>query len=149
MNLLRIRAIPGQLLSAHRNVASSRTASLSFGASGTVTAVPAKAGDTVKAGQVLATIDDDTAQRTLNSARAELKSARASYDELAEGQTDAEDALADTAIEAPFAGTVVSVAGEVDELEPLEPDAGGDGERRRDGTSGVEGRRHCRAFRAS
>jgi multidrug efflux pump subunit AcrA (membrane-fusion protein) len=77
------RGDTGQLLSEHRNVASSRTASPSFGASGTVTAVPVK---TVKAGQMLATIDDDTAQRTLNSAGAELKSARASYDELAEGR---------------------------------------------------------------
>jgi multidrug efflux pump subunit AcrA (membrane-fusion protein) len=80
---------------------------------------------------------------------AELALAQVSIESAEASAADPEDALADTAVEAPFAGTVVSVAGEVDELEPLEPDAGGGGERRRDGTSGMEGRRHCRAFRPS
>jgi multidrug efflux pump subunit AcrA (membrane-fusion protein) len=69
------------------NLASSRTSSLAFGASGKVTAVNVKVGDKVKKGQTLARIDTASAQRTLTAARASLESAQASYDELTTGQT--------------------------------------------------------------
>jgi multidrug efflux pump subunit AcrA (membrane-fusion protein) len=72
------------------NLASSRTSSLAFGASGKVTAVDVKVGDKVKKGQTLARIDTASAERTLTAAKASLESARASYDELTEGQTSLE-----------------------------------------------------------
>ncbi len=72
------------------NLASSRTSSLSFGASGTVTSVSVKVGDKVKKGDVLARIDTASADRSLASAKASLASAQASYDDLVAGQTAVE-----------------------------------------------------------
>jgi multidrug efflux pump subunit AcrA (membrane-fusion protein) len=72
------------------NLASSRTSSLSFGASGTVTSVSVKVGGKVKKGDVLARIDTASADRSLASAKASLASAQASYDDLVAGQTAVE-----------------------------------------------------------
>ena len=81
------------------NLASSRTSSLAFGASGTVTAVDVKVGDKVKKGQTLARIDTASAKRTLAAAKASLESAQASYDELVAGQTSLEEQSATLQIE--------------------------------------------------
>jgi multidrug efflux pump subunit AcrA (membrane-fusion protein) len=72
------------------NLTSTRSTSLSFGAAGTVSAVAVGVGDRVTEGQLLATIDDGSAQRTLSSAKAELASAQAAYDELTAGRTATE-----------------------------------------------------------
>jgi multidrug efflux pump subunit AcrA (membrane-fusion protein) len=72
------------------NLTSSRTSSLAFGASGTVTAVDVKVGDKVKKGATLARIDTASAKRTLAAAKASLESAQAAYDELVAGQTSLE-----------------------------------------------------------
>jgi multidrug efflux pump subunit AcrA (membrane-fusion protein) len=81
------------------NLASSRTSSLAFGASGKVTAVDVKVGDKVKKGQTLARIDTASAKRTLAAAKASLESAQASYDELVAGQTSLEEESASLQIE--------------------------------------------------
>lgn len=59
------------------SVASSTVEELSFGSSGTVTAVMVAPGDTVSAGQTLATIDDSAQQSQLATAQANLVSAQA------------------------------------------------------------------------
>ena len=59
------------------SVASSTVDELSFGASGTVTAVNVAPGDKVTSGQVLATIDDSAQQAQLATAKANLLSAQA------------------------------------------------------------------------
>jgi len=62
------------------SVASSSVNELNFGASGTVTAVNVAVGDTVAAGQVLATIDDSSLKVQLESAQANLTAAQARLD---------------------------------------------------------------------
>ncbi len=64
-------------VSAEGTVAAAQTDDLSFSSAGTVTAVNVKAGDTVKAGQVLATIDSAALQSAVTSAEADLASAQA------------------------------------------------------------------------
>ncbi|QAY71771.1 efflux RND transporter periplasmic adaptor subunit [Xylanimonas protaetiae] len=107
--------------------------SLSFGASGTVTAVDVAVGDTVAAGQVLATIDTlqldaaaAAAKATLATAQAQLASAQADDDgsdaadaqvasrqaavDVAQASDDAAQAdLADATLTATHAGLVTAV----------------------------------------
>ena len=64
-------------VSAEGTVAAAQTDDLSFTSSGTVTAVNVKAGDTVTAGQVLATIDSAELQSAVTSAESNLASAKA------------------------------------------------------------------------
>lgn len=59
------------------SVASSSVSELNFGTSGTVTAVKVVPGDTVTAGEVLATIDDSSLQVQLQVAQANLTAAQA------------------------------------------------------------------------
>ncbi len=59
------------------SVASSTVEELSFGTSGTVTAVNVAPGDTVTTGQVLATIDDSSLRSQLETAQANLVAAQA------------------------------------------------------------------------
>jgi len=99
-----------------------------FAASGTVTAVNVKAGDTVTAGQVLATIDTLSLNADLLSAKATLATAQAKLDtdtdndasdeQLAADQAsidvaqamvdDATTAMGDATLTAPVAGIVTS-----------------------------------------
>ena len=62
-------------VSAEGTVEAAQTDDLSFTASGTVTAVNVKAGDTVTAGQVLATVDSAELQSAVTSAESNLASA--------------------------------------------------------------------------
>jgi multidrug efflux pump subunit AcrA (membrane-fusion protein) len=79
-------------VSATGNVASSHEVGLDFGSSGEVTEVLVQAGDTVKAGQVLARIDAGDAQAALDLAQANLTSAEAKLAEAKAGLTPAERA---------------------------------------------------------
>jgi len=63
-------------------IASDRT-SLSFAASGSVEAVLVKQGDQVQAGQVLATLDPKPFQLDVDAARADVRSAKAAYQNVA------------------------------------------------------------------
>jgi macrolide-specific efflux system membrane fusion protein len=100
------------------------THDLSFGASGKVTAVDVDAGDTVRAGALLATIDPSSAEATLAQAKADLQDAQDALDgadadgtAAAQAKVDAdelavrsaEEALAGTRLYAPIAGTIADV----------------------------------------
>ncbi len=69
------------------SVASSSVNELNFGVSGKVTAVNVAVGDTVAAGQVLATIDDASQQVQLEAAQANLTAAQARLDSDKAGPT--------------------------------------------------------------
>ena len=105
-------------------------ANLNFGVSGTVTAVAVKAGQTVTAGEVLATVGTTSLQSEVDAAQAELASAEArlSSDEGSGGSTteiDSDEAsvtsaesslstaqtnLADASLTSSISGTVASVS---------------------------------------
>jgi multidrug efflux pump subunit AcrA (membrane-fusion protein) len=78
-------------VSGEGTIAAAQTDSLSFGSSGTVTAVNVQAGDTVTAGQVLATIDSAQLQASVSSAEATVASASAKLaDDQASGASSAQ-----------------------------------------------------------
>ncbi|MFB9839574.1 efflux RND transporter periplasmic adaptor subunit [Actinoallomurus acaciae] len=110
-------------VSASGSVASSRTRSLTFGTSGTVTKINVAAGDKVKKGRVLAQIDRTAAEENVTSAKASLAAAESGDTSSASGYSQyvsaknsyeqAVRALAGTRIVAPFRGTIVAVNGTV------------------------------------
>ena len=67
-------------------IAASDTSTLSFAISGTVAKVKVTAGDTVKRGQVLTTLDTKTFDLDVQSAKSELRSAQAKLTEAREDQ---------------------------------------------------------------
>ena len=73
------------------NAASQASVPASFATDGTVTAVDVKAGDTVTAGQVLATVDPAASKEGLRTAQAALDGARAAYDQAAAGRPTSRD----------------------------------------------------------
>ena len=116
-------------VSAQGTVAAAQTDNLSFSSAGTVTAVNVKAGDTVTAGEVLATIDSASLQSSVASAASTLAKAQAtlsddeaagaSSDQISADQTAVQTAtdslarawtnLAGASLVATFNGTVSSV----------------------------------------
>jgi macrolide-specific efflux system membrane fusion protein len=110
-------------VSASGSVASANSRDLAFGASGTVDTIKVQVGDKVKKGQLLATIDDASAQDTLRSAQAALSAAEAgdtstaagysSYVQAKTSYDSAKRALDGTELKAPFSGTIVAVNGSV------------------------------------
>ncbi|MBW8803226.1 MAG: HlyD family efflux transporter periplasmic adaptor subunit [Catenulisporales bacterium] len=80
-------------VSASGNVTLPTEDDLAFTASGTVTEVDVKAGDHVKAGQVLAKIDPTQANQQLTAAQAQLTTAQAQLTKLQQGQTPQQAAL--------------------------------------------------------
>jgi multidrug efflux pump subunit AcrA (membrane-fusion protein) len=118
-----------ETVSAEGTVAAADTDDLSFASSGTVTAVNVKAGDTVKAGQVLATIDSAELQAAVASAEADVADAQAKLsDDRSSSASDAQisadessvasandalanarEALAGASLVATFDGTVSAV----------------------------------------
>lgn len=118
-----------QTVSASGTVEPSSEADLNFGVSGKVTAVDVSVGQSVTAGQVLATVDSsalqasvDSAQATLTSAQAKLStdesngastsqilSDQASVTSAQSSLTSAETDLADASLTSTIAGTVASV----------------------------------------
>ncbi len=116
------RATVSASVSASGTVASARARSLSFGSNGTVEKIYVKAGDKVTAGQILARLDDDSAQESLDAAAAALDSAdddtstAAAYAQYVTARNtyrSAKRAVEGTVIKAPFAGTVTAVNGTV------------------------------------
>jgi trimeric autotransporter adhesin len=79
-------------VTASGNVSAASSASVGFGASGTVTAVNIAVGDRVKAGQVLGKIDPATAQTTLEAANANLAQAQSALTTAQGGLTAAQKA---------------------------------------------------------
>jgi multidrug efflux pump subunit AcrA (membrane-fusion protein) len=74
-------------VSASGNISSANSESVSFGASGTVTSIKVTTGQSVKKGQVLATIDPTTAETALQSAQAQLAAATATLSAALAGGT--------------------------------------------------------------
>jgi HlyD family secretion protein len=73
------------------SVAAARTVEVPFEQAGTVTSVDVAVGDTVTAGQTLATIDAGELQIQLEQAQANLKAAEASYDQVENGSATEQD----------------------------------------------------------
>ncbi|MGJ6963528.1 efflux RND transporter periplasmic adaptor subunit [Streptosporangium sp. G11] len=116
------RATVSASVSASGTVASARSRSLAFGSNGTVEKIYVKAGDKVTAGQILARLDDDSAQESLDAAAAALDTAdddtstAAAYAQYVTARNtyrSAKRAADGTVIKAPFAGTVTAVNGTV------------------------------------
>jgi macrolide-specific efflux system membrane fusion protein len=110
-------------VSASGSVASANSRDLGFGASGTVDTIKVQVGDKVKKGQLLATLDDASAQDALQSAQAALSAAEAgdtstpsgysSYVQAKAARDNAQRSLDGTELKAPFSGTIVAVNGSV------------------------------------
>lgn len=110
-------------VSASGAVASANSRDLAFGTSGTVDTVKVQVGDKVKKGQLLATLDDASAQDNLRSAQAALSAAEdgdtstpsgySSYVQAKTSYDSARRALDGTELRAPFSGTIVAVNGSV------------------------------------
>jgi multidrug efflux pump subunit AcrA (membrane-fusion protein) len=118
-----------ETISAEGTVAAAQTDDLSFGASGTVTAVNVSAGDKVAAGQVLATLDSASLQSDVADAQSDLADAQATLaDDQSSGAsstqiavdqtrvqsaqdalTSAQNALAGATLTATFDGTITTV----------------------------------------
>ena len=118
-----------ETISAEGTVAAAQTDDLSFGASGEVTAVTVSAGDTVVAGQVLATMDSASLQSDVDGAASDLADAEAALDDdessgassaqiaaseskvqtAQDSLTNAEEALDGATLTATFDGTVTAV----------------------------------------
>jgi HlyD family secretion protein len=71
------RGVVQSTVSASGNVQAAASIDLSFGASGTLTRIAVKVGQRVKAGQVLAQVDETNARSTVASAQASLEQAQA------------------------------------------------------------------------
>ncbi len=79
-------------------VVSNTDLNLSFNSTGTVRAIKVKVGDNVKAGQVLANLDQGTAQASLTSARGALAAADARLKKTIEGSSNEEIALSEVTL---------------------------------------------------
>lgn len=75
-------------------VVSTTDLSLSFDSTGVVRGVNVKVGDTVKKGQVLATLDQRSVRAAVNAARGRVLSAQARYQGVIDGSSNEEIALA-------------------------------------------------------
>jgi membrane fusion protein, macrolide-specific efflux system len=110
-------------VSASGSVSSVDSRDLAFGATGTVETIKVGVGDHVKKGQLLATLDDASAQDAVRSAQAARDAAAdadtgtlASHSASVQAQVaydNAQRALDGTRLTAPFAGTIVAVNGTV------------------------------------
>lgn len=82
-----------QTILATGQVVSSTDLNLSFNSSGVVKSIKVKVGDKVKAGQVLATLDQSSTLANLTSARGALAAANARYKRILEGATSEQISL--------------------------------------------------------
>ncbi|HUQ59214.1 efflux RND transporter periplasmic adaptor subunit [Lentzea sp.] len=112
-----------EVVTASGTVQSSFSAAASFGASGTVTEVDVKVGDTVTKGQQLARLDPTQAQLQVDIAQGNLNAALekgtgtnallTAYRQAQLALQQAKDTLAATTLTAPGDGTITSVTGAV------------------------------------
>lgn len=82
-----------QTILATGQVVSSTDLSLSFNGGGVVKSIKVKVGDKVKAGQILATLDQSSVLANLTSAKGTLAAANARYSRILEGATNEEISL--------------------------------------------------------
>ncbi|TWP53836.1 efflux RND transporter periplasmic adaptor subunit [Lentzea tibetensis] len=112
-----------EVVTAAGTVQSSYTAAASFSASGTVTKIDVKVGDTVTKGQPLAKLDSRQAQLQVDVAQGNVDAALAkgtgttalltAYNQAQLALAQAQDALAGTTLTAPGDGTITSITGSV------------------------------------
>ncbi len=112
-----------EVVTASGTVQSSFSAAASFGASGTVTEINVKVGDTVTKGQQLAKLDPTQAQLQVDIAQGNLNAALdkgtgtnallTAYRQTQLALQQAKDTLASTTLTAPGDGTITSVTGAV------------------------------------
>jgi macrolide-specific efflux system membrane fusion protein len=112
-----------EVVTASGTVQSSFSAAASFGASGTVTEIDVKVGDTVTKGQTLAKLDPTQAQLQVDIAQGNLDAALAkgtgttalltAYRQAQLALQQAQDTLAATVLTAPGDGTITSITGSV------------------------------------
>jgi membrane fusion protein, macrolide-specific efflux system len=110
-------------VSAAGSVSSVDSRDLAFGATGTVDAIKVEVGDRVKKGQLLATLDDASAQDAVRSAKAArdaaadadtgTPSSHSAYVQAEVAYDNAQRTLDGTRLTAPFTGTIVAVNGTV------------------------------------
>ena len=108
--------IAGVGVTASGNVAPAQEVRLAFALAGRVKTVNVAAGDPVKAGQVLATLDDTVLQAQVQQARAALTAAQANYDLLAAGPTVEQLRQAEAAL----AGATAAYSRTVESARPLD-----------------------------
>lgn len=136
-------------VSASGSVTSANSRDLGFGASGTVDSIKVQVGDKVKKGQLLATLDDASAQDQLKSAKAALDAAESgdtstpsgysSYVQAKTSYDSAKRSLDGTELRAPFSGTVVAVNGSVGGSSSGSSSSGSSGSTGSSGTGGTGG----------
>ncbi|MFD5825121.1 efflux RND transporter periplasmic adaptor subunit [Lentzea sp. NPDC060358] len=112
-----------EVVTASGTVQSSFSAAASFGASGTVTEIDVKVGDTVTKGQPLARLDPAQAQLQVDIAQGNLDAALAkgtgttalltAYRQAQLALQQAQDTLSATTLTAPGDGTITSITGSV------------------------------------
>jgi macrolide-specific efflux system membrane fusion protein len=117
------RGTVASTVSASGSVGSAKSEALNFATSGTVSKIYVQVGDKVKKGEVLAKLDQTSAEENVQSAKANLSAAESADTSTASGYStyisaknaynQAERDLAATELKAPFSGTVVSVNGTV------------------------------------
>jgi membrane fusion protein, macrolide-specific efflux system len=117
------RGVVQSTVSGTGNIAPLSQFNLGFKTSGTVTAIDVAVGEHVVEGKLLATLDPQSAEATLEQARAALLAAEANLASArAAVKSDAltvrgdEEAVADTELFAPSDGTIVSLNGAVGEV---------------------------------
>lgn len=88
-----------QTVLATGQVVSNTDLNLSFNTNGVVKSIKVKVGDKVKAGQVLATLDQSSVLATLTSAKGALAAANARYKRILEGSTSEEVKLSEIILE--------------------------------------------------
>jgi len=89
-----------QTVTGSGQVASEHQLNLSPKTSGAITSVQVKAGDTVVAGQVVATVDATDANKTLRDAKANLEGARISYAQSTSNNSDSQTKASQSAFSA-------------------------------------------------
>lgn len=87
-----------QTVLATGQVTSNTDLNLSFNGNGMVSSVRVKVGDTVKKGQILATLDQGTVGATLTSARGAVAAANARYKKILDGSSNEEIAISEIAL---------------------------------------------------
>ena len=85
-------------LNANENISASRNLTLGFLASGRIKSVFVKAGDVVKKGQILATLDAGNTAGALTQAKAAYETAQANYQKIINGATGAAIDVAKAAV---------------------------------------------------
>ena len=120
----RVEAVTGQLSTTvvlTGSAAAERSATLSFDVGGVVAGVAVEAGDTVRAGDALATLDDADAQRRVQTAEVQLEQARLRRDDLLADPAASDIAASRQSVESAQSQVVSAETALARLLEPASP----------------------------